>query len=283
MSERMNELYTLTQKAQKMEMINEELSLNLYLEIFEKYTPKISKTYESAIRLLEKRQRLSEALAICDKAIELIRADEVSGIAEKFETTKIRLERKIKELEPEVTGKNKKGFQLKKQHFLFAGLIILLIFALLKFTTPFDDLEVDLEGKDSLDNGSSVFNETTESPDKIYPVTDEMIDFATTELKKNTEVKEAIIMPQEDTLGIAIIVLGGTSTERAQELAEIYLKALSGIASTTYDELKAPSRESLGELYDFYKLVITVGTSVKEEDYIATGQKALGAQSIYWK
>lgn len=43
MSERMNELFTLTQKAQKMEMINEEKALELYLEIFENYTPKFLK------------------------------------------------------------------------------------------------------------------------------------------------------------------------------------------------------------------------------------------------
>lgn len=283
MSERMNELYLLTQKAQKMETINEEIALKLYLEIFENYTPKISKTYESAIRLLEKRQRVSEALTICNKAIELMHADEVSGIVEKFETTKVRLEKKLKEMEPDSSQQKKVGFKLKKHH-IFIGLAIAIIFyVLIRFTTPFDDLEVDLEGKDSLDNGSEVFRESTESPEKVYPITDEMIDLATRELVKNVEVKDATIIPQEDTLGVAIIVSGGTSVERAQELSEIYLKALAGTASATYDDLKSPTKDTLGELFDFYKLVITVGTSTKEEDYIAKGQKALGAQSIYWK
>lgn len=283
MSERMNELFTLTQKAQKMEMINEEIALGIYLEIFDNYTPKISKTYESAIRLLEKRQRFVEAEKICSKAIELIKADEISGTLDKFETIKLRLDRKILEQSPNDGHSQKKKFKVTKTHILLLAVILALFFMILKFTTPFDDLNVDLEGKDSLNGGEGVYKDTTESSEITYPVTDAMIDTATNELKKNIDVSDASVIPQENTLGIAIIIKPGTSEERATELSEVYLKALSGAAAAAYSDLKAPSKDSLGELYDYYELVITVGTSTKPEDFIAKGTKVRGAASIYWR
>lgn len=282
MSERMNELFTLTQKAQKMEMINEEKALELYLEIFENYTPKISKTYESAIRLLEKRQRYVEAEEICTKAIELIKADEISGTLDRFTAIKDRLDRKIEELAPPPATK-KKGFKITKTHLILFAIIVLFVILLIRYTSPFEDLNVNLEGKDSLDNGDSIFRESTDSPEVVYEITDTMKETATNTLLKNHDVIAADIIPQEDTLGIAIIVAAGTTKTRAEELSEIYLRTLAGAASATYKELEAPTKTSLGELYDYYELVISVGTSTKEEDLIAKGTKVRGAKSIYWR
>ena len=283
MSERTNELYILTQKAQKMEMINEEVALKIYLDIFENYTPKISKTYESAIRLLEKRQRFSEALKICDQAIELINKDEVSGIVEKFETSKTRIERKILEQAPEATKVAKKKFMLKKHHVILTIGLIALVYFLVRFTTPYGDLNVDLEGKEALEGGENVFNESTDPETQKYVITEDMIDVATREIKKNIETVDAGIIPQEDTLGIAIIVSGGTTSERGKELAEAYLKSLAGAASAAYSELAGPKSNSLGEIYDYYELVITVGTGVEEDTYIAEGTKNKGADDIIWR
>ena len=283
MSERTNELYILTQKAQKMEMINEEVALKIYIDIFENYTPKISKTYESAIRLLEKRQRFSEALKICDQAIELINKDEVSGIVEKFETSKIRLERKIQEQDPEASQVVKKKIVLKKHHVILTIGLLILFYFLLRFTMPYGDLNVDLEGKGSLEGGENVFNESSDPQTQKYVLTEDMIDVATRELKKNIEIVDAGITQQEDTLGIALIVSGGTTSERGKELVEIYLKSLSGAASATYSDLAGPKSDSLGEIFDFYELVITVGTGLEEDTFIAKGTKVKGAQSIYWR
>jgi len=283
MSERLNELYILTQKAQKMEMINEELALKIYLEIFESYTPKISKTYESAIRLLEKRQRFQEALDICDKAIELLKADEISGTLDKFEVIQSRLVKKMSELDPEYGKVTKKKFVFKKIYFVFIAIILLMLYLINHFTTPFDNLNVNLEGKGTIENGSDIFRESTEKPEKDYPITDDMIDFATRELLKNTDASNADIIPQTNTLGIAIIVAPGTDEPRARALAELYIKALAGAASAAYDDLDAPNDETLGELYDYYDLVITAGTSTKTEDILAKGTLKKGARSIYWR
>ena len=283
MSERTNELYILTQKAQKMEMINEEVALKIYIDIFENYTPKISKTYESAIRLLEKRQRFSEALKICDQAIDLINKDEVSGIVEKFETSKVRLEKKMEAQAPEDTHVSKKKFALKKHHVILTIALLTLIYFLVRFTTPYGDLNVDLEGKEALEGGENVFNESTDPESQKYLITDDMVDVATREIKKNIEIVNAGIIPQEGTLGIAIIVSGGTTSERGKALAESYLKSLAGAASAAYNDLAGPKSDSLGEIFDYYELVITVGTGPDEETYIAEGTKVKGAKSIYWR
>lgn len=283
MSERTNELYILTQKAQKMEMINEEVALKIYIDIFENYTPKISKTYESAIRLLEKRRRFSEALKICDQAIDLINKDEVSGIVEKFEATKVRLEKKMEAQDPVETQVVKKKFVLKKHHVILTLALLALIYFLVRFTTPYGELNVNLEGKEALEGGENVFNESTDPETQKYIITEDMIDVATREIKKNIEIVSAGIIPQEGTLGIAIIVSGGTTSERGKALAETYLKSLSGAASATYSDLLGPETDSLGEIYDYYELIITVGTGPEEDTYIAEGTKVKGAKSIYWR
>jgi tetratricopeptide (TPR) repeat protein len=266
-----------------MELINEELALNLYMEIFENYTPKISKTYDSAIRLLEKRQRFTEALKICEQAIELIGAAEVSGTVERFESIKDRLLRRIAETSPHDSVVEKKAFKLKPKHIIGIFATLILLYLLLRYTTPFGDLVVNLEGKDALAGGENVFKDTTESPSKNYPVTDEMIEIATKTLLKNIDAVDATVIPQNDTLGVAIIVAPGTTSERAQIMAVEYLKALAGAASATYSDLNAPSKESLGQLYDFYELVITIGTGFDEEEFIARGTKVKGAKAIFWR
>ncbi len=283
MSERTNELYILTQKAQKMEMINEELALKIYMDIFDNYSPKISKTYESAIRLLEKRQRFTEALKICDLAIDLINKDEVSGIVEKFETSKKRLERKIEEQSPGETQALKKKFKLKKHHVILTIALLALIYVLVRFTTPYGDLDVDLEGKDSLEGGENVFNTSTDPQTENYVITEDMIDVATREIKKNIEVIDATIIPQNETLGIAIIVAAGTTPAKGEKLAIAYAKSLSGAASATYSDLAGPTLDTLGEIYDYYGLVITVGTGFDKASYIAEGSKNKGSTSINWK
>lgn len=282
MSERLNELYILTQKAQKMEMINEELALQMYLDIFANYTPKFSKTFESTIRLLEKRQRYEEALTICLQAIELLKADEISGVIGRFEDIKTRLERKMQEngfsAEP---PKKKKAFSIK--YLAFILILIVVIFAIFSLASPYDDINVNLEGKESLSGGDAVFSETTESPQVEYPITSEMIDVATKTLLRNHDAVDANILPQDETLGVAVIVAPGTDASRAKELATLYMEALGGVASATYSDLSGPSDSSLGEIYDYYDLVISVGTGTAEEDILAKGTKSPTQSEIYWR
>jgi len=282
MSEKMNELFNLTQKAQKMERINEELALELYLEIFKDYTPKISKTYESAIRLLEKRHRLQEALSICNTAINLIKEDQISGILEKFETIQVRLEKKLENERP--PEPEKKAFPLKTVALVLGLVVVMLI--VFQFTKPYDDLNVNLEGKDSLDGGESFVGSNTDdenTPEIEYPITDNMIQISRKETLKLHDVSDINITPQNGTIGLGIIVDPGTDAVRSEEIAELTLKALSGAASATYKDLNGPSNDTLGDLYNHYELVISIGTGTKPDEIIARGSKTIDATNIYWR
>jgi tetratricopeptide (TPR) repeat protein len=280
MSEKMNELFNLTQKAQKMELINEEIALDIYIEIFENYTPKISKTYESAIRLLEKRGRFSEALAICERAIKLISEDQISGVIGKFETTRERLLKKMGPETPVVQPKKKPPLKL------IIGLIFVVVVAIgiCEFSKPYDDLDVNLEGKESLPGGSAAFSgsDDPEADDPDYPVTESMIQIAVTETLKNHDAIDVVFTPQTGTIGIGILVSPGTDAKRCQALAEIALKALGGAAAATYKDLEGPTGDTLGSLYDYYELVISVGTGSNESEIIAKGTKNKTSTAIYW-
>lgn len=284
MSEKLNELFILEQKAQKMELINEEVALKIYLEIFDSYTPKLSRTYESCIRLLEKRGQFEKALEICNKAIRGIALNELSGALSKFEAIRDRLDEKLSKVPDEVpTEKVKRPFNYKR----FIGLLVVfaLVIAIYVFQRPDKELYVNLEGKESLEGGETFIRNTdeTKDPTKAFPVTDDMIEVANNEIRLLNDVVDGNTIPQESTLGIAIIVKPGTTEERAKEISDKYVRSLAGAAAATYQELSGPTEESLGSLYDYYELVIVVGYSKAPEDTLAKGTKTKGAKKIYWR
>ncbi|GAU76943.1 hypothetical protein [Fusibacter sp. 3D3] len=287
MSERMNELYNLTQKAQKMELINEEIALGIYQEIFANYTPKISKTYESGIRLLEKRHRYDEALVICTRAIELIKADQISGTLERFESIKERLERKMKELNPEPVASEKKPLKINYKFILICFFIFVAGVYLFRLSNPYTEIEVNLEGKQALEGADQVFDTSksgeTNSDEVKYPITEGMIEIASIEGLKNHDVTNISIVPQSETIGIGILVTAGTSEKRCKNIAIDIIKTLSGAASASYSEIKGPGIGSLGEIYDYYELVISVGTGANEDEIIARGTKNKDSADIYWR
>jgi hypothetical protein len=185
--------------------------------------------------------------------------------------------------QPELLKPVKKKFKWRPKHIIFLLVVVVLTVLILRFTTPFGNLDVNLEGKDSLEGGTNIFRETTEDVSKSYPITSEIIDLATRELLKHLDAIDAAVIPQGGTLGIAVIVAPGTSPERAKELAEYYLKALSGAAAAEYADISGPTDTSLGQIYNYYELVITVGTSTEKEDFISEGTKGRGANSIFWR
>jgi len=288
MSEKQNELYILTQKAQKMERINEEIALNIYLEIFENYTPKISKTYESAIRLLEKRERFDEALKICELAIHLIKEDQISGVITKFEEIHERLNRKIAMKAPVLgtDANHKLKFQFKKKFIIYAVIIAVSIILILRLQSPYDELNVNLDGKESIPTDTfdtSKINNSDVDELKNYPLTESMIEIASSEAKKYIEVDDISITLQDNTIGIGLLVQLGTSEARGKEIAESAVIALSGAASATYNELDPPTSTSYGEIYSYYNFIISVGTGTLEENLIAKGSKNIDQKNIYWR
>jgi len=157
---------------------------------------------------------------------------------------------------------------------------------ILKFANPYDDLNVNLEGKASLEGGEAFVGPGTEdenTPELTYPITENMIQIASKEGLKLHDVAAINILPQEGTIGLGIIVEPGTDANRSKEIAEITLKALSGAASASYKTLNGPSNNTLGDLYNYYELVISVGTGTEADDIIAKGSKTVDATEIYWR
>lgn len=284
-SEKLNELFILEQKAQKMEMINEEVALNIYMEIFENYTPKLSRTYESTIRLLEKRGKYDKALEICEKALRGIALNELSGAYSKFDAIKDRLTEKCQAhpAENATPSPKPKKINYKRIITLFAILSILVLIYI--FQAPDKELYIDFEGKDSLEGGENFIKDPKdkESPDKEYPITDAMIEVANNSLAIYNDVKDADIIPQEGTIGMAVIVSPGTTDTRAKEIAAMYIQALSGAAAASYSDLLPPKDDFLGSLYDYYEIIVVVGYSTAEKDTLAKGTKTKGAKKIFWR
>lgn len=285
MSEKLNEVFILEQKAQKMELINEEVALKLYLEIFENHTPKLSRTYEGAIRLLEKRGQYEKALEICEKAVKGISLNELSGVLSKFNSLRDRLNEKIAQQVPQTQEPVKKHKKFNVKRFVVLLLLLLVAIAFYLTQKPERDLYVNLDGKQSLEGGDS-FTKTTEDkekPYKNYPVTENMIEVANNSLQTLHDVKAGDIIPQEDTLGIAIIVTAGTTEERAKEIADIYLKSLGGAGAATYNDLTGPTEDTYGSLYDYYEIIVVVGYSKEPVDTLAKGTKTKGAKKLFWR
>jgi len=90
-------------------------------------------------------------------------------------------------------------------------------------------------------------------------------------------VKDAYIKVTEyGEITIAIQVMDGTTEEKSKELGENTARYLS----TMVDGLKGPSKDYLGELYEYYDLQIIVGTNA--ENTIAQGAKVSTSNKITW-
>jgi len=98
------------------------------------------------------------------------------------------------------------------------------------------------------------------------------------------EVKDAHVeVNKEDkTISMAIQVGASINEETARELADSFVRALSsGVAFyNDEDELEPPKNDYLGELYDYYNLLVVVGSS--PEHTIVDGAKVREAKNISW-
>lgn len=278
MAEKMGEMLSLIQRAEKMEMVNEEISLGLYIKLFSEYEPQVTKPFDSAIRMLEKRDRLQEALDLASRAIDLIKKDQMIGQVGKYEEIHQRIERKMLE-KGQTTAKENKPKQTLTLVILI-GIILLVFGVVFLFATPYGRILVNLDGKAGLD-GDIVQKGSTEEYKK-YPLTQKMIDFATKNIKREQNVKDAHIMVQSYTLGIGIIT-NDNMGEEAKSIVKQYLDYLSQAAVVEYPELAIHTEEELGQVLEFYDMVISVGTGIEESSIYVKGTKNIGARKIYYK
>lgn len=75
---------------------------------------------------------------------------------------------------------------------------------------------------------------------------------------------------------IAIQTITEIPEEEAKEIGENAARLLAGLV----EDLEGPSKDYLGEIYDYYNLKVGVGTD--EKNFIVQGAKVKGAKKITW-
>ncbi len=93
--EELGEYYPMYEEARSLERQGKLMdALSIYLRILSEYTPRGTVYYERPAILLERMGQFDRAIAICNRAIKVIRAGLFHADAEAFEKRKMRLQQK---------------------------------------------------------------------------------------------------------------------------------------------------------------------------------------------
>ncbi len=282
--EQMNEMLKLNEKAKKMDRLgNEDAALELYLEILDNYHPNLYANFERPAIILEKKHRYKEALEICQRAVELIEEEKISGDKDKCISRVEKLKAKVEPADLPSPKKEKKS--TKKRSIIVAIIFSLGVIAylILSAQSQYDDVYVDmseLERENELE-GDVFREETPEEEAELPEITESMVEIATKSVTVNIDVTNANVAVNGNTIGFAIFVSPGTSKKRGEELGEDMVKALGAAASATHLDIIPPSPVSFGGLYKDYDVIVSVGTS--STDIIAKGTKTKSAKKMNWR
>lgn len=282
MSEKMADMLSLIQRAEKMEYTNEEMALKLYIELFDEYEPQMSKPYTGAIRLMEKRDMLQEALDIANRAIEMCEADRMSAGSERFEDLAARIKKKMKD-----TGyKPKSG--AKKSNANNIKLIIIIVVAILAIAaasflaSPYGQIFINFDEKQGVIEGGELDAEGRPTTYKKYPITQKMVDYTISNAERNEDAEAVNIVVDGRTIGIAVVTYH-SDMDTGKKIVSDALFYLAKAASNEYSDLEGPSNETLGGIYEHYDLVITVGTGVAESSFYLRGTMNAGGKKVIYK
>ncbi|MGB3367426.1 MAG: tetratricopeptide repeat protein [Acidaminobacteraceae bacterium] len=281
------EMFKLVEKAKTLERIgNENKALEVYLDVLKNYTPNTSDAYERPAVILERKKRYDEALKICENAIELINDDKLGGTVTKFEKRIEKLKSKMATEAPSKAKKSKANLNFK---FNFKNVaIVIVIFAViggvLFFAFPkesaYKDVYIDMSDFDKVTelDGTMFIDE---EGNKLPEITEAMIEYARNICNLNSEVKNSLIMIQSGTIGFGVLLNESISKDRASEITDEFIKALSKTASNYHKDLSAPGFGGYGGLYEHYDIIVSLGRTSDVIDYKASMNK--NADIIVWR
>lgn len=274
------EMYKLVKKAKRYEKQGlQSKELEIYEKIHEEYLPNSSNLYKRPAILYEKKGEYDKSLELCKKAIELIEADKISGTKKTFEKKIEILNRKLKQTSVAPQKKKKHA-----PHLSIGVLIVIIIFgglfyyALNKENT-YEDLQVDLSEMKNMSEASGEDN-NTEPPE--YPITDSMINLSKTTINSESQVLNSVVISDNTSVGLGILVEDQTTYSESKKLATQFVKALASAGASEYD-LSPPRMSNYGELYDYYSVYVSVGTSNEGEDIILKAYKIKGGTELIFK
>lgn len=288
--QKLQELYKLHERAKRMERLgNDDEALRIYLEIQEDYFANTSDLYERPAVILERKHRFDEAIALCEKAIQLVEEDKITGTVEQFQKRIDKIKKRIGDTS-ENTGSEKSAFKLnlnpKNWKFIdwlkALGIFIIiggLLYMMLPKASQYEDLYIDMsEMERESELEGSPFAEAEPSE---YVITETMIETAIVEITQNTEVVNASVSVTEDSIGFGMITVQGTSKDKMENLAVAFVKSLSRAAASEYDDLSGPNALAFGELYEHYDIIIAVGDS--PDNILSKGTKNKSTNLINWR
>lgn len=276
-----SKMYKLVKKANRYEkqgLYNKELEI--YELIHEKYLPNSSKLFKRPAILYEKNGDYEKSLEICKKAVELIEADKISGTKKTFEKKIEILNRKLNKKTKNSNPKNKKLLpKLSVGGLIFLICIIGLFYYAINKDNSYDNIQIDLSEMKSMNEASTA--EVNNEPSD-YPITEDMISMSRTIINSETDVVSSVVISDNSSVGLGILVKDTTTYSQSKKLATIFIKALGSAAASEYN-LSPPLMTNHGELYNYYSVYVSVGTSSKSDDIILKAYKIKGANEINYK
>jgi uncharacterized Zn finger protein (UPF0148 family) len=116
---------------------------------------------------------------------------------------------------------------------------------------------------------------------KDVKISDDAINFAKDVIGDYDQVSDSLIEVNGNKITMVIVVGAATNEETAKSLADSFVRALAtGVNMYGDVELKAPDKDSLGELWEHFDLQIGVGSG--PDNFIAQGAKVSTASKIKW-
>jgi tetratricopeptide (TPR) repeat protein len=254
--------------------------LEVYEEIHKNFLPNSSSLYKRPAVLYEKEGNYQKAYDLCEKAINLINDEKISGTTTSFEKMSEILSKKLKGSKKSNVSKKKSIPKISIISIIFLFLLFFSVYYLATKENSYDNIQIDLSEMKKFDQANTN-NNTKDIPQK-YPITNNMILKTKKNINSNQSVINSVIISDNSSIGFGILVNSETSYSESKKLCNSFVKELSKVASLEYN-LKYPTITSYGEIYDYYSIYISVGTSSKKEDIILKAYKIKGGKEIEYK
>jgi len=117
--------------------------------------------------------------------------------------------------------------------------------------------------------------------EKILPkISQDAIDMAIGVITDSEYVPDAAVLVKDKTISMSVVISPLVS-HRAKDIGDNFVRLLGTFTAANDSNLDPPSNDSHGSIYDYYDLLINVGTG--SNNIFVSGGKARGAMNIRWE
>jgi len=116
---------------------------------------------------------------------------------------------------------------------------------------------------------------------KVLPeISQEAIQMAIDQIMQLEYVEDAAVTIKDRTISLAVVTSPLASKNYAKDVGESFVRLFGTFTAVTNIELEAPTNDNYGGIYEYYDLLICVGT--RTDNIIVSGAKVTGAEHISW-